>query len=83
MDELVVEVGVKESFKDKWVRSRLKWAVERMGDEINCKKSRCPESGGKRRQGRPRMRWEDSVKRDLERSEENGEQQQKIGVGDC
>ena len=35
MDELRVEVGVKESFKKKLVRSRLKWAdqMERMGNE--------------------------------------------------
>ena len=34
MDELRVEVGVKDSFQNKLVRSRLKWAghVERMGD---------------------------------------------------
>ena len=34
-DELRVEVGVKESFKNKLMRNRLKWAghVERMGDE--------------------------------------------------
>ena len=42
MDELTVEVGVKESFKKKLVRSGLRWAghVERMGDdkfaEITC-----------------------------------------------
>ena len=35
MNELRVEVGVKESFKKKLVRIRLKWAshVERMGYE--------------------------------------------------
>ena len=34
MDELIVEIGVKESFKKKQVRNRLTWAghVERMGD---------------------------------------------------
>ena len=62
-DELRVEVGGKESFKKKLVRSRLKWDghVERMGVETLAGR------GGRRRRGRPRMRREDSVKRDLER----------------
>ena len=40
MDELRVEVGVKESFMKKLVRSRLKWVghVERAGDEKLAKK---------------------------------------------
>ena len=35
MNELRVEVGVRDSFKKKLVRSRLRWAghVERLGDE--------------------------------------------------
>ena len=39
----------------------------------------------KMRRGRPRMRWENCVKRDLERGEweENEEQQNIEGVGDC
>ena len=39
MDELKVEVGVKESFKKKLVR--LKWAryVKRIGDEIFSKRA--------------------------------------------
>ena len=41
IDELTEEVGVKESFKKKLVRSRLKWAghVERMGDEKLAKRA--------------------------------------------
>ena len=41
-----MEVGVKEHFKKKLARNRLKWAgdVERMGDE-KWQESRCPESG--------------------------------------
>ena len=55
MDELRVEVGVKESFKKKLVRSRLKWSgqAERMGDE-KLAEIRYPKSGGKRLRGRPR-----------------------------
>ena len=59
-----VEFGVKESFKKKLVRSRLKWArhVERMRDG-KMAESRCPERGGKTEA----RKAEDCVKRDLER----------------
>ena len=76
---------MKEIFKKKLVRSRLKWAghVERMGDETLAKRSDVQRVEEKRRRGRQRMRWEDCVKRDLEKWEENGEQQQNIEcVGD-
>ena len=33
----------------------------------NCKERGCTERGGKMRRGRPKMRWEECVKRDLER----------------
>ena len=67
MDELRVEVGVKESFKKKLVRSWLKWAgqVDRMGDEKLAKRADAQKVEGKGRRGRPRR--EDCVKRDLER----------------
>ena len=67
MEELRVEVGVKESFKNKLARSRLKWVGhgERMGDEILAIKDQ--KVKGKRWQGRLRIRWENCVKRDLER----------------
>ena len=54
MDELRVEVGVKECFKKKLVRCRLKWTkhVERMGGELAKRPDAHPESGRKRRQGR-------------------------------
>ena len=40
VDELRVEIGVKEGFQKKLVRSRLIWAghVERMGDEKLAKR---------------------------------------------
>ena len=49
MNELGVTFGVKDRFKKKLVRNRLKWTghVKRMGDEISA------ESGFKRRRGRP------------------------------
>ena len=58
VDELRVEVEVKESFTKKLVRNRLKWAgiVERMGDDNIGKEIRCPESERRRGRGRPSMR---------------------------
>ena len=75
MDELRVEVGVKESFKKKLARRRKKWAghVERMGDGKLAKRADPQKVEGKGKRGRPRMQWEDSVKRGLERVGENGE----------
>jgi len=67
MDELGMQVGMKESFKKRRVRRRLKWAglvVEGMGDE---KLVELQKVEGKRRRRRSRMRREDCVKRDLER----------------
>ena len=64
-----MEVGVKQSFKKQLVRSRLKWAgfVDRMGDENLAKRADAQKVEEKRRRQRPRMRWEDCVKRDLEK----------------
>ena len=69
MDELRVEVGGKESFKKKLVRTMVKSTgyVERKGDEKLANRSNAQKEEGKRRRGRLRMRWEDCVKRDLER----------------
>ena len=69
MDELRMEVGVKERFKTKLVRSRLRWVghVKRMGDEKLAKESNAQKVEGKRRRGIPRMRWEDCIKRYMER----------------
>ena len=56
MDEPRVEVGVKERFKNKLMRSRLTWAgdVERMGDEKLAKRADALKVEGKRR-GRPKL----------------------------
>ena len=49
------------------VKKKLVGHVERKGDEQLAKRSDAEEVEGKRRRGRPRMRWEDCVKGDLER----------------
>ena len=47
------------------VRSRLQWAghVERMADDRLAKRAAELREQGRRRRGRPRLRWEDCVKR--------------------
>ncbi len=47
MDGMTMEVGVKESFRNKLVTNRLTWAghVESIGDE-KLAESRCLEGGG-------------------------------------
>ena len=61
------EVGVRESLTRKLVRSRLKWGghVERMEGVLMSKKANVLKVEGRRRRGRPGLRWEDCLTRDL------------------
>ena len=61
------EVGVRESLTRKLLRSRLKCAghMERMVGERLTKRADALGVEARRRRGRPRLRWEDCVKRDL------------------
>ena len=61
------EVDVKESLTRKLVRIRLKWAghIERMEEVRLTKKADALGVEGRRRRGRPGLRREDCVKRDL------------------
>ena len=45
---------------------RLKWAVDRMEEGKSAFKVLTGKSTGKRPLGRPRRRWEDSIRMDLE-----------------
>ena len=58
---------MKGSFTRKCVRSRLKWTghVERMEGVGLMMRLDVLRMEGRRRRGRPRLRWEDCVKRDL------------------
>ena len=49
------------------MRSRLQWAghVERMADDRLPKRTTELHEQDRRRRGRPRLRWEDCVKRDV------------------
>ena len=58
--------------------------MERMGDEIMTKTSDTQKAKRKGRRGRQRMRWEDGVKRGLERVGGEWRTAGKIdGFGDC
>ena len=67
MEELREEVGERERVTRKPMRSQLKWAghVERMEGVRLTKRADAIRVEGRRRRGRPRLRWEDCMKRDL------------------
>ena len=60
---------MKESLKKKLMSSGLKWAdhVEKMVEGKLAKRANAQEVKGERRRGRPILREENFVKRDLER----------------
>ena len=70
--ELREETGVQRSLTESLVRSRLQWAghVERMAD--NRLPTRAAElcEEGRRRRGRPMLRWENCDKRDAKKAGE-------------
>ena len=65
MVELREETGVQRSLTERLVRSRLQWAghVERLADDRLPKRAAELREQGRRRGGRPRLRWEDCVER--------------------
>ena len=72
MVELREETGVQRSLTERLVRSRLHLAghVERMADDRLPKRAAELYEQGRRRRGRPRLRWEDCVKRDVRKAGE-------------
>ena len=68
----VKETGVQRSLSERLVRSRLQWAghVERMADDRLPKRAAELCEQGRRRRGRPSLRWEDCVKRDVRKAGE-------------
>ena len=66
MVELKEETGVHTSLPERLVRSRIQWAehVERVADDRLPKRAAELCEQGRSRRGRPRLRWEDCVKRD-------------------
>ena len=59
--------------------SRLQWAghVERMADERLPKRATELREQGRRRRGRPILRWEDCIKRDVKKTGEEGDRRQR------
>ena len=66
------ETGVQRNLTERLVRSRFQWAghVERMADDRLLKRAAELREQGRRRRGRPRLRWEDCVKRDVRKAGE-------------
>ena len=72
MKALGEEVGTRACIAGKIVKSRMKWVGDklRMKDERSPKRSETKKQEGFRKRGRPQLRWEDCVKRDLRKAEE-------------
>ena len=72
MKDLREEVGTKACIVGKIVKSRMKWAghLVRMKDENLPKRSETKKQEDLRKRGRPHLTWEDCVKRDLRKAEE-------------
>ena len=63
------------------MRSILQWAghIERMADDRLPKRAAYLREQSRRRRRRPRLRWEDCVKRDVKKTGEEGEWKKKTG----
>ena len=83
MVELREETGVQRSLTERLVRSRLQWAghVERMADDRLPKRAAELCEQGRRRRGRPSLRWEDCVKRDVRKAGEEEDWKKKTRDG--
>ena len=72
MVELREETGVQRSLTERLVSSRLQWTghVERMADDRLPTRAAELREQGRRRRGRPRLRWEDCVEIDMRKAGE-------------
>ena len=73
--------GVQRRLTETLVRSRLQFAghIERMVDDRLPKRAAELREEGRRRRGRPRLRWEDCVRRDVKKAGEEGDWKKKTG----
>ena len=71
MDELREEVGIQTCLMVRLVKSRMKWTghVERMKDDRLPMMAYVHQERGRRKRGRPRMRWRDCIERDMRKGE--------------
>ena len=69
MNDLRKEVGMQCSLTRRLVRSRMRWAghVVRMDVSKLAKREEVIKHQGRRKKGRPQLRWEDCVRRDMRR----------------
>ena len=81
MVELTEETGVQWSLTERLERGRLQWAghVERMADDRLPKRAAELLEEGRRRRVRPKLRWEDCVKRDAKKTGDEGYWKKKRG----
>ena len=84
MKDLREEVGTTACIVGKIVKSRMKWAghMVRMKDDKLPKRSETKKQEGFRKRGRPQLRWEDCVKRDLTKAEEEEKWREKANNRD-
>ena len=84
MKDLREEVGTKACIVGKIVKSRMKWAghMVRMNDDKLPKRAETKRQEGSRKQGRPQLRWEDCVKRDLRKAKEEEKWREKANNRD-
>ncbi len=84
MKDLREEVGAKACIVGKIVKSRMKWAghMVRMKAERSPKKSQTKKQEGFRKRGRPHLIWEDCVKRNLRKAEEEEKWREKANNRD-
>ena len=73
MNDLRKEVGMQCSLTGRLVRSRMRWAghLVRMDASKLAKRAEVEKHQGRRKRGRPQLRWEDCVRRDIRRSGED------------
>ena len=82
-DDFLV-VGTKACIVGKTDKSWMKWAghMVRMKDERSLKRSETKKQEGCRKRGRPQLRWEDCVKGDLRKAEEEEKWREKVNNRD-
>ena len=83
MKDMREEVGTKACIVGK-INSRMKWTghLIRMKDGKLPKRYETKKQEGCRKRGRPQLRWEDCVKRDLRKAEEEEKWREKANNRD-
>ena len=73
MNDLRKEVGMQCSLTGRLVRNRMRWAghLVRMDASKLAKRAEVEKHQGRRKRGRPQLRWEDCVRREMRRSGED------------